>query len=274
MSDENQESPGAEEQWEAPPIPEEVAAEPEEKAEMSEASTLFNIFIEPGRTFEDLRKKPRFILAFIIIAVLATSYVIALQQKVGEDGLRRAALEQTQKVGSVMGLSQEQVEQAAENSVQQQKFRAYLAPLGLAVVFLIGGLLYWLGMKAFGGKARFFHGVSVFVYSSFPPVVINQIANGLMLLFKPADDINYINSQRGLIRANPTLFFSNPDMPVLTTLLSTIDVFVIWGLILAAIGLHKVGKISNGAAWTIVLILALLGITFRVVFAAIFGVAT
>jgi hypothetical protein len=75
-----------------------------------------------------------------------------------------------------------------------------------------------------------------------------------------------------LIKANPTLFFSGKDMPVLTTLLSTIDVFVIWGLVLAAIGLHKIGKISKGSAWAIVLIVTLFGLTARVLISFFQGV--
>jgi len=272
MSEENQE-PGSEPQWEAPPIPEEIKAEEEEPPQMSEVGTMANIFIEPGRTFEDLRRKPRFIIAFVIIVILSTAFAVMLQQKVGEEGVRRAASEQIQKVGGAMGLSQEQMDAAVERQVRQQKFGVYFAPIVLAIVFLLGGLLYWVGIKIFGGSAGFLGGVSVFVYSSFPPIVIRNLANGVMLLLKPADDINYIAStQGGLIRANPTLFFNNPDMPVLMTLLSTLDVFVIWGLVLAAIGLAAVGKLSKGSAWTIVLILALLGLTFRVIISALFGV--
>jgi hypothetical protein len=46
---------------------------------------------------------------------------------------------------------------------------------------------------------------------------------------------------------------------------------MIWGWILAAIGFHKVMKISKGSAWGIVLILALLGITYRIVSAYFSG---
>ncbi len=53
-------------EWQAPPPPEKIV-DTSEPAQMSEAATLGNIFIEPGRTFEDLRRKPRFILASLVI---------------------------------------------------------------------------------------------------------------------------------------------------------------------------------------------------------------
>jgi hypothetical protein len=66
-------------------------------------------------------------------------------------------------------------------------------------------------------------------------------------------------------------FIDGTQSPVLTTLLGTFDFFLIWGWILAVIGLQKLGKISAGSAWAIVLILALLGIAFRVISALVTG---
>jgi hypothetical protein len=59
--------------------------------------------------------------------------------------------------------------------------------------------------------------------------------------------------------------------PVLATLLSTIDLFAIWGWVLAAIGLRVTNRLSSGSAWALVLILALIGIAIRVVFALFSG---
>ena len=94
----------------------------------------------------------------------------------------------------------------------------------------------------------------------------------IVLIFKSPDDIDVATSGRGVIQANPSMLVGGKDMPVLTTIISTIDLFAIWGLVIAAIGLAKVGKISKGSAWAIVLILTLLGITMRVVGAFFNGV--
>lgn len=273
MSEENQENAGhSESEWEAPPIPEEISAEPEEEAQMSEVATLGNIFLEPGKTFEDLRRKPRFILAFVIIAILSVGFFAAFQQKLGEDRMRRFIATQNERNPQMQAASAEQKEQAVSIALTIQKVTTYALPVILAIAFLLGGLLYWLGSKAMGGSARFTHGLSVFLYSSLPPTVVAQIANFIILFLKPADEIDIAASQRGLVNANPTLFFDGKEMPVLTTLISTIDVFVIWGLVLAAIGLRKVARISSGSAWAVVLIITLIGITLRVVSAFFNGI--
>jgi hypothetical protein len=60
-------------------------------------------------------------------------------------------------------------------------------------------------------------------------------------------------------------------MPVLTTLISTLDLFAIWGWILAAIGLRITNRLSSGSAWAIVILVALIGVGLRVLGALLSG---
>jgi hypothetical protein len=99
-----------------------------------------------------------------------------------------------------------------------------------------------------------------------------MIANYIVLAFKSADDIDFAASQRGVIHASPAMLIDEKAMPVLATLLSaSFDLFLIWGWILAAIGLRITNRLSSGSAWAITLIIALIGITLRVVFALLSG---
>lgn len=92
-----------------------------------------------------------------------------------------------------------------------------------------------------------------------------MLANVLILFLKSVDDIDIASSQSGLIQANPTFFMDVKSMKILGAILATFDVFFIWGWILAAIGLRIVGKISTGAAWAVVLLVALINVAVRVV---------
>lgn len=239
--------------------------------QMSEVSTLVNIFFEPGRVFEDLRRKPRFIMGSILIAILFTAYVFGLTTKVGEAGIRRAVMEQLDKSPQASSMSQEQKENAVSINLTIQKYTRFAMPIFIFITLLLGGLFYFLAAKAFGGNGGFLHGLSVWVYSSIPPTVIAMIANFLVLLFKSPDEIDLTASQRGVIHANPGFLFDGKEMPVLTTIVSTLDLFMIWGWILAAIGLRITNRLSSGSAWAAVIIIALVGILFRVVTAFISG---
>ena len=257
-------------EWQSPPPPEKIV-DTSEPAQMSEAATLGNIFIEPGRTFEDLRRKPRFVLASLVIIVLATAFTFLLANKIGDNASRQFAVEQIDKSPQASGMSAEQKEQSINLQLTIMQVTRYLIPLFVIIGLAIGGLIYWLAGNAMGGSGTFRHGLSVWVYSSLPPTVLFMLGNIIVMLFKSADEIDIAASQRGLLQANPSFFIDGKESPVLATLLGTFDLFAIWGWFLAAIGLQKLFKISSGAAWGIVIIMALVSVAFRVVFALLNG---
>ena len=233
--------------------------------QMSEVSTLLGIFMEPGRVFEDLRRKPRFILGAVIIALLMTAYGFGLYYKVGEKAVRSMVAEQIEKSPQTASMPAEQKNGMIEMNMSIQKYIRYAIPIFVFISFVVGGLLYFLGSKAFGGNGGFMHAVSVWIYSSIPPTVVAMIANFIVLALKTSDEIDLASSQRGVIQANPSFLIDGKAQPVLATIIGTLDLFMIWGWILAAIGLRITNRISSGSAWGIVIIFALLGVLGRVV---------
>lgn len=257
-------------EWEAPPPPDYYDEEEEDRTpRMSEVATLGNIFFDPGETFDDLRRKPRFILALLIILAMSTAFQFVFNSRMGEDRMRRAAMERMDKSPQMQNASPEQRQQGLEMGMKIGNIVRYLIPVFILVVLLIGSLFYWLGSKAMGGSLGFFQSISAYVYSSFPPILISTLANFLILFLKSPDDIDIVASQRGLVQANPSFFIDGKEMPALATVLSSLDLFQIWGWILAAIALRKMGKLSAGSAWGVVLGIALIVLVVRVVWAFI-----
>jgi len=254
--------------WQPPPPPEKIEAP--EAAEMSEAATLGSIFFEPGRTFEDLRRKPRFVIAGLIILIVLSIFNFAFIQRLGYERIVRDRMEANPRVQQMPADQKEQI--ISQQSGPIWKTIGYAAPvIGVALVIFVGGLIYWLGANAVGGSANYLQGVSVWVYSWFPPFVVAMIANFIILYLKAPEDIDIMTSQGGLIHASPSMLIDARAQPVLNALLGSLDLFSIWGWILAAIGLRIVAKISSGAAWAVVLIWALVGVAAKVVGALFFG---
>lgn len=257
-------------EWQAPPPPEKITNE-SDPPQMSEAATLGNIFFEPGKTFEDLRRKPRFIFALAIISVLVMGYGLAFYYKIGDENFRRFFAEQIDKNPQAQSLPPEQKNKMVDLNMTISTVVRYILPIFVIISVALGGLIYWLAIKAMGGAASYLHGVSAWLYSSFPPAVVSTLANFIILLIKPVEEIDIATGQRTLLQANPSFFIDGKESPVLATLLGTFDLFLIWGWILAAVGLQKIGKISAGSAWAIVIILALVSLALRMVFALMSG---
>jgi hypothetical protein len=242
-----------------------------EQPQMSEVATLGNIFFEPERTFKDLKIKPRFIIASIIMVLLVTAYQYGLTAKVGEEGLRNFIEEQIDKSPTSSSLSSEQKKDAVALQMKISKYSSFAVPVFVLISFLIGALLYWGGAKAFGGTGTFLQNLSVWVYSGLPPLVVAMIANFIVLALKSADDIDLGQSQRGLLHANPSFFIDGKAHPIIATMLSTFDAFAIWGWILAVIGLTAVNRISKTSSWAVVLIIVVIGLAFRMLGAVMSG---
>ncbi|MFT3745385.1 MAG: Yip1 family protein [Pyrinomonadaceae bacterium] len=238
---------------------------------MGVVSTLINIFFDPGETFKDLKIKPRFVVAGLIIALLVGIYSFGLAMKVGETGMRTFISEQIDKSPQAGSLSPEQKKNAVDLQMNIGKYTRFAVPIFVFISFFIGALLYWLGSKAFGGTGSFMQNLSVWVYSGFPPAVIGMIGNFIVMAVKSADEIDLATSQRGLLNANPGFFIDGKSMPIVATLLSTFDLFAIWGWILAAIGLSTVNKMSKGASWALVILIILIGLGFRLLGAVFSG---
>jgi hypothetical protein len=200
-------------EFQPPPPPEMIRAE--EPPQMSEAATLGNIFFEPGRTFEDLKRKPRFVMAAIIIALLFTAFGFGLYYKVGDAGMRSFASEQIDKSPQASSMTTEQKERAINMNMTIGKVVRFILPVFIFIGLLVGGLLYWGGAKAFGGTGGFLHAVSVWVYSSLPPAIVGMIANFIVLAFKSVDDIDLAVSQRGVVQANLSFLVNGKTSPCL-----------------------------------------------------------
>lgn len=250
----------------APPPPEKIVSDP---PQMSELSMIGNIFIEPGRVFEDQRRKARFIIGSILILISISIFQIAFVEKFGLENIVRARFESSKRTQDMPTDQKEKmIEQQSSNIAKYITFGA--TPVVVAIAFLIGGLIYWGGAKAMGGDGTYFGGVAVWVYSSLPPALVFTIGNLIVLFLKSADDIDLATSQGGLLKANLGYFIDQKSMPVVAALAGSVDVFAIWGYILASIGLQKVAKISSGAAWTVVLIVAFIKVGFSVIGALFF----
>jgi hypothetical protein len=266
MSDPNSE-------FQAPPPPPLPAAETPSGPVMSTGQTLTGIFFEPGRVFESLRDRPRFLAAGIVIIVAVLAFNILFFQRVGFERLVTEAIESSPRAEQMTPEQKEQAIRIQTSPVVKAIY--YVLPiLIIAIILAAGGGLYLLGSTLMGKKVSYKQAVAVWAYSSMPPLVIAMALNIVLLFIKSPDDYDIVHAQRrGLVQVNLGLLVNPKTSPALATLLSSFDLFAFYGLFLAALGLKKVGKMSSSTAWTIVLTIWVIGTIVRVAFAAIFGSA-
>jgi len=243
-----------------PPPPFNPQPDPPKENELSTGETLSGIFFEPGRVFDSLRARPRFLVAGLTLLILTTIVTGVLFLRVDMGEYIREKMDKSPRAAEL-------TEQQKETNVKVGKiFAALTFPVSVPIWIAAGAALYLLGAMAFGGSISYKSSLAVWVYSSLPPAILSTFVALCVLLLKAPDTID----PEHLLVTNPGAFMGEGTAPMLTALLSQFDLLRFYGLFLAAIGLRKVGRLSSGAAWSIVIGFWLLAAVLKIVTSSIF----
>jgi hypothetical protein len=217
---------------------------------------MANVFAAPGEVFDEIKLRPVVaanwvvpMILSIVIGWISAGLIFSqdfTRQQMG-DAQEAAMRKPLEKLKSSGKLNDSQMEQALE----QNKKIAYIAvviggvagvPFGMAISLFLGGAILWLvGTKALKGQFPFLKGVEVLGLASLISI-LGGIVKTLLVLVK------------GSIFASPSLALllkdTNPTDPSFS-LLSLANVFSLWYLSVASIGLARIAgaSVARAAAW-------------------------
>ena len=241
---------------------------------MPAGERLTAIFYEPARVFRNLRVHPRWLAAFLVMAIAIVVFQIAFTQRIGAETIAAATIDKVIESGFIPA------DRAAEiraQSVQAAKsFGARLsspinAVVGVYVFLCIFAGLYMLGVLISGARIKFWQAFCVAVYAAMPAILLQNLISLIILFVKSPDDIDPIKGQRGLAHADLGLLFTPAEHPYLYVLGTSISLFTLYSLWLTATGLHNAGeKVTKGTGWFIALVLWFLGVLLALGAAALF----
>lgn len=250
------------------------AAAADDRPPMSEAEKIGAIFYEPARVFQELRLRPYWGTAFLIIALSTGVYQLAYTQRIGAETIALAAIDKTIEGGFVRAELAGQIRERAAADARLPFAKASGALNGIVGTFVILAILaglYMLGVLVSGARIKFWQAFSVAVYAALPVMVLQNLISLLLLYLKSPDDIDPIKGQRGLARADLGVLFNPAEHPYLFVLGSSIGLFTLYGLWLTATGLRHSGeKVTSGTAWAIVFGLWVFGLLLGLGAAALF----
>ncbi len=232
------------------------------------------VFYDPQRIFENLHFHPRWLAAFVVIAIASAVYHVAYVQRMGPEVIALAPIEKTIESGFIPADRAEEIKEQTRESARSPLMRVF-GPLNE-----IGGIFFFMCILAallllltliFGGRITFWQALCVAIYSSMPPIVIDKAISMILLYLKSPDEIDPLKGQKGLVRADLGILFTPSENPVLYMIGSFVGVLTIYGLWLEATGLRYAGeKLSSASAWTIALILWAIGLLLAVIMALLF----
>jgi hypothetical protein len=248
---------------------------PQEPARISEAGRFVGTIFSPGETFEDINRKPSWVVPLLIAiaTALAFTWFLYWHFSAGMDQFMRKTLAERAAQSGGPPPSGEQL----QLSLKITKWVGFaFALIGPVVANLaIAGVLA-LGMVMMQAKTTFKKIFSVVLWSGVATGVVQIIVIMASVMVRGSDSDAAFNPRNigSLSATNLGAFLPSGTSAPLTALASSIDVFSIWFLILLIIGLTAISgsrKISKGSMAGLVIGLWLVTVILKVCWAAIFG---
>jgi hypothetical protein len=144
--------------------------------------------------------------------------------------------------------------QDRERAMEQQAkgtqfFTEYLYPVVILVINLvIAVLLFGTFTFVAGAKLDFKTTFAIVMFAGLPGILRFLLSIGSVLAGADPDSFSLQNP----VATNPGYFLKPADSPVLFSLGSSLDIFLIWTLLLCAIGFTRVAKVKRETSFAIV----------------------
>jgi len=220
-----------------------VAAAPPQEKPSNSFSRIVGVLFSPGQTFADIARKPDWVIpALVIIAVFLIAAIVTTP-RIDFEGMMRQAMEAKGQTGAA-------AEQGLRFGVAMAKGIQYTIPFLLIGFIAVGALIYWLGVRLAGGDATYQQVFSVVIYA-FIPLAIRQLVKIPVVLSKHNINPREVET---LVRSGPAFLVSYKDHPILWALLTRLDLFAIWSVILVIIGLAAASRLSKAKSAGVVIV--------------------
>ncbi len=248
----------------------------DEEPSISGLQKLTGIFYEPTRVFRNLRAHPRWLAAFLTIAIANAAYAAVFVQRLTPERISEFFNEKIEQSPikpppDRMAVTKEQNYQQLKQPIQRVQSAAKTF-VGVFVFISFVAALCLLGVLAFGGTINFWQAFAAVAYAYVPVAVIGKLASIIILFIKSPDDIHPMLGQETLLQDNLGILFSPAEHPALYVLGSAIGVLSLYGLWLKAKGLANAGqKVSSSAAWGVAITLWVLALGLGMIFATLFS---
>ena len=216
---------------------------------LSETQRLVNTFIAPGRTFADLRRNPRWWVAWAVVAIVMLAFIAILDQKIGFPQVAHNLIVNSSRAEQIEQMPPEQRAQQYERVARFTRVMAYASPLTTLLMYLIIAAVL-LGTFRFGAGAEISYKTSLAIvaYGALPFAVSALL--GILSLSAGVNPESF--NLNNPVASNPAYFMDLSSNKFFYTLATALDVFTIWCIVLMAMGFARNTKLRLATTLSVI----------------------
>lgn len=222
----------------------------EPQATTSSFTRTLQTIYAPTKAFAGLKGATDWIIPFVIMAVLSFAFVYTIDKKVTFEKVSENQIKLSPKAADrIDKLPEDQREKQLQMSVMFTKIFSYAAPALIGIWTLIVALVLWGTYRlACGSRIGFMASFSIVMLSWMPGSIKTVLTIVALFAGLDPDSFNIQNP----IATNLGVLFDPLSSTFLYKLASAIDLFMIWTLVVAAIGFSLVGKVKRSTSMAVV----------------------
>ncbi|HKD78302.1 MAG TPA: YIP1 family protein [Candidatus Angelobacter sp.] len=218
---------------------------------LSEPQRLINVFIAPSKTFEDIKRKSRWWVPWLILTLFGSLYILSVEKKVTFEAIIDA---RNAHLSPFMQRAIEQMPPEQKQLMYQRQINGFRRGIYTGGIFiLLYGLLAAAVLTptfnfAFDAGIKFKHALGVVFYGSLPRIL--WIALGMVVVFVGVEPEGF-DMENPVATSLGAFLGINSDNRFLYRFLTAFDIFFIWIVVVIAIGFIQISarkKIGKGAA--------------------------
>ena len=208
---------------------------------------VIGVFFSPKATFEDIVRKPSWVLPVILLTVLSIGVSFSINQRVN---WREFMAQQIEKSPQSANMSAEQKEQRIEGGAKFTPIVTWVIGVCGPILFtLVVALFMWGAYNLLGGANTDFATSFAITTHAALTGLVSSLLFILILYLKPPGTVDMENP----IATNLAVVLPDDSAKWMVALLKSIDIFTFWTLILLAIGFATTNpkKLKGSKAFTI-----------------------
>ena len=234
---------------------------------LTESERIIDTFVAPSKTFTDIRRNSSWWVPWLLMSIVGLAMVFVVDKKLGMDTAYENQLRLSPKqMEKIEAMPPDQKAQTLRIGATITRYVSYGWPvMTILFVAIIAAVLMATFNFGFGAEVKFAQALAVGMYASLPSIVKTLIAIGVVSA-GAAEGFTFQNP----VASNLSGLVDPTSARFLYSILASLDIFTIWGLVLTGIGYSCITRVKRGTCMGVVfgwwVVVVLVGAGFGALF--------
>lgn len=245
-----------------------VASVPDETKPLTEMERVVDTFVAPSKTFTDIRRNASWWVPWLLMSIVGLAMVFVVDKKLSMETAYENQLRMSPKqMDKIDQLPADQKAKAIQLGATITRSFSYSSPV-LTIIFIgvMAAVLMATFNFGFGAEVKFKQAMAISMYAFLPSIIKTLIATAVVGA-GAAEAFTFQNP----VASNLGALVDPSSSHFLYSILSAIDIFSIWTLVLTGIGYACLTKVKRGTCMGVVFgwwaVVTLIGAGFGALFA-------